>query len=92
MALTPNHLLFTLEDVHHSAREILHAKPDAILAQQLLRDVLCVTPNDPELREAKEASTTSIWVHQLEAAQLPDGSWGRFHSQDTKKKTVFRTT
>ena len=31
-------------------------------------------------------------MHQLEESQLPDGSWGRFHSQDTKKKTVFRTT
>ena len=31
-------------------------------------------------------------MRQLEESQLADGSWGRFHSQDTKKKTVFRTT
>lgn len=31
-------------------------------------------------------------MHQLEDSQLPDGSWGRFYSQDTKKKTMFRTT
>ena len=40
----------------------------------------------------KNAALQSKWVRQLEDAQLPDGSWGRFHSQDTKKKTVFRTT
>ncbi|MFZ0531751.1 MAG: hypothetical protein WAM09_01120 [Anaerolineales bacterium] len=92
MTDAPDRVIFTHEEVRYSAREILHAKPDAILAQRLLRDVLGVLPNDPELKEAKEASASSMWVRQLEAAQLPDGSWDRFHSQDIKTKTVFRTT
>jgi hypothetical protein len=32
------------------------------------------------------------WVHQLADAQLPDESWGRFHSRDTRTKTAFRTS
>ena len=48
--------------------------------------------DDPELVGVKKAALQAKWVRQLNDSQLPDGSWGRFHSQDTKKKTVFRTT
>ncbi|MFZ2097599.1 MAG: hypothetical protein WAV05_13260 [Anaerolineales bacterium] len=83
---------FRLEDLLHSAHEILANKPDAIVAWRLLRDVLHLAEDDPELVEAKEKALVSKWVHQLEETQLPDGSWGRFHSQDTKQKTTFRTS
>jgi hypothetical protein len=83
---------FTLAQVQKSACVLLTVNPKAILAYRLLREVLRVPPNDPELAQVKKAVLKSKWVRQLEQSQLSDGSWGRFHSQDTKKKTVFRTT
>ena len=83
---------FTLAQVQKSACVVLAANPEAILAYRLLREVLRVPPNDPELAQVKKAVLKSKWVRQLEQSQLSDGSWGRFHTQDTKQKTVFRTT
>lgn len=83
---------YTLADLHQSASVILSANPDPILAHRLLREVLHVPPNDPALERAAVAARSSFWVRQLDDSQLPDGSWGRFHTQDTKKKTLFRTT
>jgi phage baseplate assembly protein W len=92
MAHTPGMVTFTLEDIHRSAREILEADPDGVVASRLFAEVLRISPERTEMMQAKKAALDSKWVRQLDDAQLPDGSWGRFHSQDTKKKTVFRTT
>jgi hypothetical protein len=92
LAPAPDLATFTLTDVHQAARVLLEANPEAILTYRLLREVLQVPSNSPELAKAKEAALNSKWVRQLEESQLPDGSWGRFHSQDTKIKTAFRTT
>jgi hypothetical protein len=92
VAHTPDRNYFKLDDIHRSARALLEANPNGIVAYRLLREVLRVPADDSELVRAKNAALNGGLVHQLEQAQLPDGSWGRFHSQDTKKKTVFRTT
>ena len=83
---------FTLSDIHQSAIELLAAHPGAVVTWRLLREVLRVQPDDPRVLEAKQALKSDQWVRQLEMAQLADGSWGRFHSQDTRLKTAFRTT
>jgi hypothetical protein len=92
MTYSSDHLIFTLDDVKQSASAILDSKPDAIIAYRLLREVLRVPQGDAELAKLEKAALTSKWVVNLEVAQQPDGSWGRFHSQDTKAKTTFRTT
>jgi len=71
---------------------MLAVNPDPVVACRLLREVLRVPAGDPEMIEVKETAQRSKWVRQLEQSQLPDGSWGRFHTQDAKKKTAFRTT
>ncbi len=91
-APTPNWARFTLADVLQTARDLLTTHPEPVVAYRLLREVVRVPPGHPELTHQKNLALTGKWVHQLEASQLPDGSWGRFHSQDTKRKTVFRTT
>ncbi len=83
---------FTLTNLHHCADSLLSTHPDPVVKYLLTRDVLRRDPSSPEMRQLKAAAHTSRWVKQLEDSQLPDGSWGRFHSQDTKVKTVFRTT
>ena len=88
----PDPARFTLADLLQAARSLLASNPEPILAYRLLREVLRLPPGDPELSWVKKAALQGKWVRQLEQSQLSDGSWGRFHSQDTKKKTVFRTT
>jgi hypothetical protein len=92
MAPAPDLVSFTLADVNQAARELLEANPEAIVPYRLLREVLRLPATNPELLQAKKAAMAGKWVRQLEESQLSDGSWGRFHSQDTKNKTVFRTT
>jgi hypothetical protein len=90
--LTPSHLHFSLEQLQSIARVVLASKPEPILAWRLMHQVLDIPAHYPEMAVAKAAALDSNWVHQLEGAQLPDGSFGRFHSQDTKHKTIFRTS
>jgi hypothetical protein len=85
-------LHFSIEDVQHSARFILASKPEPIVSWRLLHEVLGFSADDPELAEVKAAALQNKWVRQLEQAQLADGSFGRFHSQDTKQQTIFRTS
>ncbi|HEX9090893.1 MAG TPA: hypothetical protein VF831_05355 [Anaerolineales bacterium] len=92
MANPAGNVGFSLDDIHLAASSMLEVHPDTIVAWRLLREVLRRLPDDQELVRAKAALETNRWMRQLEQAQLPDGSWGRFHSQDTKQKTAFRTT
>jgi hypothetical protein len=92
MAYSPGGPSFTLEDIYSSARNILEQAPMGIITHRLLREVIRVPSDDLDLVLAKKAAAESKWIRQLEGAQLPNGSWGRFHSQDTQVKTAFRTT
>lgn len=92
MSVFHERVAFSLVDVGDIARNILSTYPAPIPAYRLLNEVLRLPTDDPELRKAREAAVLSKWIHRLEIAQLPDGSWGRFHSQDTRVKTAFRTT
>ena len=92
MAHSEHRLHFTIEDVLHCARFILASKPEPIVTWRLLHEVLGFSADDPELVDVKTAALRSKWVRQLEQAQLADGSFGRFHSQDTKQQTIFRTS
>jgi hypothetical protein len=92
MTFSDNPFSFTLVDVHQAARALLELSPGSIVTCRLLREVLRVPSDDPQLAQASAAASDSLWTRQLDESQLPDGSWGRFHSQDTKQKTLFRTT
>ena len=74
------------------SQRILDLNPDPVPRFRLLRDVLQIPQDDGVLASAKHAMLNSRWVKQLEDAQEVNGSWGRFHSQDTKVKKPFRTT
>ncbi len=83
---------FTQEDLSAAATRILDEHPDPVPALRLLTEVLRLPGGDARVQKAAQAARQTRWVRQLESAQLPDGSWGRFHSQDTKVKHVFRTS
>jgi hypothetical protein len=92
LAHTIRLISFSLADIHLSVQALLRENPDPIPTYRLLNEVLHLPAGDKDLQRARCSALNSIWSRQLVEAQLPDGSWGRFHSQDTKKKTVFRTT
>jgi len=83
---------FSQKDVQTAAEWILEQNPHPVPKYRLFNEVLRLRNEDPELELAKHELAHSKWVRQLQNAQLPDGSWGRFHSQDTKLKSVFRTS
>jgi hypothetical protein len=72
------------------AAEILGSNPDPVVRMRLEREVLHL----PGLRGAADptALAANPWVQQLASEQHPDGSWGRFHSQDTRLRQKIVTT
>ena len=78
--------------VRNIAEKILRLEPNEVVRVRLLRDVLHLAPSSPELREAVLKLSGHAWVRQLEQEQHPDGSWGRFHSMDSSKTALFRTS
>jgi hypothetical protein len=84
--------IFSQADIHAAAERILESQPDPVPKYRLMNEVLRMGEQDLELTQTKQKLAQSKWIHQLQDAQLPDGSWGRFHSQDTKVKSIFRTS
>ena len=77
---------------HDIAHRILAERPDPAVRVRLLRDALHISSENPELIRAKTDLEKSRWVAMLRDAQKQDGSWGRFHSEDTKQKQDIPTT
>ncbi len=84
--------LFTQRDLITAAEQLLEMKPDPVPRFRLLRDVLRLDPSDPVCRQAESALQQSKWVNGLREAQLPDGTWGRFHTRDSRLRSPFPTT
>jgi hypothetical protein len=57
-----------------------------------LRDVLKRPAADPEINTARQNLQHSHNIQSLEATQWEDGSWGAFHSKNTKLKQKIPTT
>jgi hypothetical protein len=83
---------FTHDGLRQIAEELLAGELDPVPRLLLLRDVLGVSGDDPRLSSARHAVRQSRWVQLLEQTQLADGTWGRFHSQDTSAKQRVPTT
>ncbi len=74
------------------AQNILGFEPNAIVRFRLLRDVLHLSPPSSELGHLMTGLTQHPWTRQLSQEQQPDGSWGRFHSMDSRIKARFPTS
>lgn len=83
---------FTLADLQQSVETLMQADPDAIVVYRLWQEVLRLPGDDPALQIFRQLALRGEWVRELEQAQLPDGSWGRFHSQDSRAKMDFHTS
>jgi hypothetical protein len=81
-----------VDQLEHTALAILARDPEPVVRYRLLRDVLRRPAGDPDLEQARAALGTSPCVQELAAEQRADGSWGPFHSQDTRLKQKVLTT
>ena len=85
-------LLFTQKDLHETGEKLLELNLGPVPRLLLLRDVLRVDPTDPAYIEAQQALETSKWVTLLRESQHSDGTWGRFHTRDSRLRSPFPTT
>lgn len=84
--------MIELNMINGVAKTILEADPEPVVRLRLLRDVLKHPLDDIEVKRAKMNLSKSRWVQELEREQLSDGSWGRFHTRDTRvKQKIART-
>ena len=85
-------LNFTQTDLKAIAERLLDMQPDPVPRFRLLRDVLRYGSSDAAYEEAERDLLQSKWVSLLADSQWDDGTWGRFHTQDSSKKQSFPTT
>jgi hypothetical protein len=71
---------------------LLARSGNAVVQVRLLRDVLGRAPDDPELVAARSGLLRHPHVAALAESQLTDGSWGRFHTRDTSRRSRFATS
>ncbi len=67
-------------------------QPDPVPRFRLLRDVLHLDPSDTAYRTAKKGLQESKWIALLKSSQMADGTWGRFHTPDSRVKQPLPTT
>jgi hypothetical protein len=85
-------LAFTEAELASLALRILDLDPDPAPRYLVLRDLWHCAPGEASLRAAQNNLSESRWIIALAGAQQPDGTWGRFHTQDTRVKRLFPTS
>lgn len=81
-----------LKEIQRIAESLLGLEPEPIPRFRIIRDLLRQPSNSDDYLEAKRATLESKWAKFLEGEQHPDGSWGRFHTENTKRKQKHPTT
>ncbi len=82
----------TKSEIIGIANAILDMNPHPVARYRLFRDVLKLPSTSQELSNAYEDLQTSQSVQILSQEQRSDGSWGRFHSRNTKETHTILTT
>lgn len=85
-------MLYTLREIEERAEKLLQLNPDPVPYFRILKDVLEISPSEPAYQQAKQKMLESAWARELVDSQWADGTWGRFHTQDTSVKQPFATT
>ena len=78
-------------ELQRIAEVILAENPEPIIKYKLLKEVLNVSSNELDC-EISIVTEKNKWIQLLQKEQWSDGSWGRLHSRDTKRKQLIYTT
>jgi hypothetical protein len=78
--------------IRDCAEQLLQGPVDPVPRYRLMRDVLGLAADDPDLLAARDLAWRSGAVQELLAQQLDNGSWGRFYSRNKVMKNAGRTT
>lgn len=81
-----------LNDIHCLAAELFPKIKDPIPRYLIARDVLAQEISHTELAALKAKVFNNKSIHILQTEQWQDGSWGRIHTQDTKRRQKVATT
>jgi len=76
--------------IHNLAHKILELNPDPIPKYLLLRDIL--KKDLRQLTDLKKQVLQTKWVREILVEQRKNGTWGRFHTENTKVKQKYPTT
>ncbi|NLO39897.1 MAG: hypothetical protein GX115_10580 [Ruminiclostridium sp.] len=74
------------------AQQLLSQDINPVIRYKLLKDVVGLSTDTPQMKALKEEVLASPLVSELDDEQLYDGSWGRFNSIDYTVKKKFPTT
>jgi len=80
------------DDLQKFAENLLDQAPGVVVRWRLMRDLLGIPTRFPEVDNELRALDQSRWVSELAQEQWEDGSWGAFHSRNTKRKQRILTT
>lgn len=80
------------ESIEEITHRIIERSPGPVVEYRLLRDVLLHPPEDAQLRKASQKLADCVHVRELIEEQREDGSWGPFHSRNTKQKQKIHST
>ena len=79
-------------EIRALAESLLAATDCPVVHCRVMADVLWLPQDHPRLQAERRRLGSSRQVQALLQEQQTDGSWDRFHSQDTRLKQVIRTT
>ncbi len=79
-------------DIERLGGDLLKLTSQPIPRYRILKDILAFPPGSPDLKKACQGVVSSRWYGELCFTQQSDGSWGRFHTRNSKVKARFPTT
>ncbi|HJN51999.1 MAG: hypothetical protein QGI68_12000 [Pseudomonadales bacterium] len=79
-------------NVRETALRLLDSPLHPVPRFRIIRDILHVPNKDSEYRAAREEVCNTRFAKELGESQEKNGTWGRFHTQDTRAKKKFPTT
>jgi hypothetical protein len=84
--------MFSVGEVEKIGQRLLKEATSPAPRFHIMRDILKLPPDETAYTETKLALFASKWVRELQETQIPDGTWGRFHSRDSSLQNRFPTT
>lgn len=84
--------MYTFKDITELGYRLLELEPGVIQKYKILKDIIGIDRDTGEYVEARREFYESEQYIELESAREGYGMWGRYHTENTRVKRVFKTT